>query len=189
MDITENTSDNDSDYTDSEPICIDYRVTPPSSSSWIKYIVIALGLSIGYILILVDFVDELIIPPERSFSFMLEEQLLGLIIPNLIVILIAPLIWSKVAASIMNNQVVKTFEAKSKGSITSQPMSLLGTIFGMKTYAGTENYYLEAQTNNTDLSDISLIFKDRVLPAISSNIGITFYMYSLGTLLFSVSFF
>lgn len=153
-----------------------YDVQKMTSATWTRYILIALIMSIGYLFILVDIVDEFVLPPERAFSFLLEEQLLGLLIPNILIILITPIIWQRVTSLIMNNQVVRSFEAAKKQSITARPMSLLGKIFGMKTFGGEHNYYLEGKVEKTDLNDIKEMFQDRILSAISSNIGFTFYI-------------
>jgi hypothetical protein len=161
-----------------------YEVISASSEGWLKYACIALLLSIGYLFIVVDFIDELLIPPERAFSFMLEEQVLGLIIPNLIIIAITPLVWSRIAKGIVSNQVVKSFELNQKEGVTSRPLSILGTLFGIETYRGNEGYFIEAEPSDTDLDDVGWVMRNRILSAISSNIGFTFYIaFFLNTLL------
>jgi hypothetical protein len=167
--IEENT--NEPDTTE-----IQYRVSGKNASSWSKYVLIALILSIGYLFILIDSFDELFIPADRAFSFRLDEQVLGLIVPNIIMILIAPVVWQKVADSIIHNQVVRSFERAENRSITAQPLSLLGKVFGMRTYSGKQNYYIEKNVEATKLDDFRKTLGERILSAISSNIGFTFYI-------------
>ncbi|MBD3404602.1 MAG: hypothetical protein GF411_00525 [Candidatus Lokiarchaeota archaeon] len=153
-----------------------YSVKHITQSSWIIYLLITVVMSIGYLFIIIDSFDQLILPEESAFSFLIEEQLLGLIIPNLIIILITPLVWQKTASIIMQNQVVRSFESAKKKSIATRPMSLLGRVFGMKTFGSEHNYYLEGKVEERDLNDITNLFRNRMLSAISSNIGFTFYI-------------
>jgi len=81
---------------------VTYTVHGPDSARLILYLIIALMMSLGYILILVDHADTMMLPEWATFSFQVDEQIFGLIVPNILVILIAPVLWNKVSGFLLS---------------------------------------------------------------------------------------
>jgi hypothetical protein len=78
-----------------------YSIQKPQASALLGYIFAAMIMSLGYSLIIIDIADTLLLPDEATFSFLLEEQIWGLIVPNLLIIIIAPIVWAKVSGAVL----------------------------------------------------------------------------------------
>jgi len=78
-----------------------YGVQRPTAGTLLVYIFIAVIMSLGYSLIVIDFADNLLLPDEATFSFLLEEQIWGIIVPNLLIIVVAPIVWGKVSGALL----------------------------------------------------------------------------------------
>ncbi|MBD3191129.1 MAG: hypothetical protein GF308_10815 [Candidatus Heimdallarchaeota archaeon] len=178
---------------------IQYSITKPSNISWIIYSMVIVILSIGYIFIIIDPVDSFFLPTEPedlTFSYDTDEILLGLVLPNVIMILITPYIWEKIGKFIVdcfikvieNNNVEEEEGKKEPSKFKLAIVNFLLKFFGIKVGPNVD-YFVEKEIGKDNLNDVWPTFKEKILSAISTNIGITFIIaFILNFLVFGIGF-
>lgn len=178
---------------------IQYSIINPNTVSWIIYSSLVVILSIGYIFIIIDPVDSFFLPTDPvdlTFSYDTDEILLGLVLPNFIMILITPYIWDKIGKFIVNCfiRVIENNNAdemKGKQQPSRFKLAIINFLlkaFGIKVGPNYE-YFVEKEIDKENLNDIWPTFKNKILSAISTNIGITFILaFILNFLIFDIGF-
>ncbi|MBS3794703.1 MAG: hypothetical protein KGY80_07390 [Candidatus Thorarchaeota archaeon] len=159
---------------------VTYTVHSPDSARLILYLIIALMMSLGYILVLVDYADTLILPEWATFSFQVDEQIFGLIVPNILVILIAPVVWNKVSGFFLSfrrfsdhyleaetnptnlNDVWKIFKTKILSGISANIGLTFIAAFGL-------NYVLPPDLSGNDALFLSMMIM-QLIPLIISGL-------------------
>lgn len=148
-----------------------YSVIKPNIKTWIIYIILIILLSMGYLLIFFRNISQALLPPEIDIEFQLDEIFWGLLVPNICVILISPIIWNKISDIILSEKWVKSYSESSLNM--KNHLMPLRSLLSIKPKPVNE-YYLELNTVNTDLTKIGSIFKKKILGAIAGSIGLTF---------------
>jgi hypothetical protein len=159
---------------------VTFTVKEPDSGRLIVYLIIALMMSLGYILILIDYADTLILPEWATFSFQVDEQIFGLIVPNILVILIAPVVWNKVSGFLLGfrrfsdhyleaetnptnlNNVWKIFKTKILSGISANIGLTFIAAFGL-------NYVLPPDLSGNDALFLSMMIM-QLIPLVISGL-------------------